>query len=444
MLAALKAKIGVVTKDAAFRHVLPTVSVRVLAAVFGLALQILLARTMELGEYGIYVILWTWISIANQLGVIGFTDSSARFVPRYARRENSEHLRGFYKTGFCTVVIGAGLLSILGVTALFLGKNWVQQGFCFPALIILIGMPFLSMESYLNGVARGLGAFMLGTVPAFILRPLLIMIAVIAAWFNDITIDATFVFAVIVVITAAVIICQAIYIRAMTAHYVVGPLTSKQKRFWIFTSMSLMPAMIADEIFLWSDVLFLGILSTPEEASIYFAAQRSLSLAAFVQFAFMLVAARNFSISNASADKIELQRQITTSTNATLLLTIPSVLLTLGVGYPLLYLFGPDFLEAYPAMIILGFAYILRALTGQAPDLLIVLGKHHINLIVSSLSAVICFVSMWILVPRIGINGAALSMALVYLLRAFAFTILTQRETGYWVFASTNLSQIKS
>jgi len=158
----------------------------------------------------------------------------------------------------------------------------------------------------------------------------------------------------------------------------------------------------------------------------------------------MLVAARNFSISNASADKIELQRQITTSTNATLLLTIPSVLLTLGVGYPLLYLFGPDFLEAYPAMIILGFAYILRALTGQAPDLLIVLGKHHINLIVSSLSAVICFVSMWILVPRIGINGAALSMALVYLLRAFAFTILTQRETGYWVFASTNLSQIKS
>lgn len=439
MLINLRYKISAAIKDATFRNVLMTISVRILAAVFGLALQILLARTMVLGEYGVYVILWTWISIANQIGVFGFTDSSSRFVPKYTKRMNSDHLKSFYKTGFSLVLVGASTLGILGIMALILGKDWLQQSFYLPALIIMIGMPFLSIESYLNGVARGLGAFMLATVPAFILRPLLIMIAVVIAWFNNVTVDATFVFTTIVAVTAGVIIYQALYIRALISSRVSTKASSTQKRFWVLASLSLMPAMIADEVFFWCDVLFLGVLATPEEASIYFAAQRSLSLAAFVQFAFMLVAARNFSISNASADKVELQRQITTSTNATLLLTIPSVLLTLGLGYPLLYLFGPDFLAAYPAMIILGVAYILRALTGQAPDLLIVLGKHHINLIVSSLSVIVCFVCMWILVPHIGINGAAYSMAIVYILRAAAFTFLTKRETGYWVLATPNL-----
>ena len=436
MFTKIKNKVLDAASDETTRNVFLTVAVRVLAAVFGLAMQVLLARTMELGEYGIYVILWTWICVINQLGVVGFTDSSMRYVPRYVKRNKTTHLNGFYSTGFFTVLSGSTVLVLIGLTLLTGMGDWLEEGFYFPCLLVLVGIPLLALESYLNGVSRGLGWYMFSTIPAFIVRPFLIMLAVCLAYLGGYTVDASFVFSIILVITACVIAFQAVYIRSKIADPAAKSANSRQRKFWIWSSVSLLPAMMADEIFVWCDVLLLGFFATPEQTSVYFAAQRSLSLAAFVQFAFMLVAARNFSITNTSADKVELQRQITRSTNATFLLTIPSVLLTLIAGYPLLFLFGPDFLNAYPAMIILGFAYILRSLTGQAPDLLVILGKHKIHLIISAASIVLCIIGMWILVPMVGINGAAATMAMVYALRAVAYTILTQRETGYWVLAS--------
>eukprot|EP01036_Dinobryon_divergens_P054513 gene54513-72849_t len=247
------------------------------------------------------------------------------------------------------------------------------------------------------------------------------------------SLDAVTVLAVVVLASALVLLFQALLLRARLPRQGRAVATPQRRRFWLLASVLMMPAMTAEELFVWIDVLILGFLVPPDQASLYFAAQRSLSLAAFVQYGFMLVAARGFSLSLASADRAGLQARITRSTNATFWLTIPSVALTLVAGYPLLALFGPAFLAAYPCLVLLGLAHVIRAATGQASELLVVQGRYRLSLLIVSISVATCLVAMLLLVPRYGINGAAAAMVLVQLLRLVVVTGLVHRQTGYWV-----------
>lgn len=433
MIGKLRRKALDLVGDPGLRGALVSISVRIAAAFVGLALQILLARLMALEDYGIYVILWTWVSVVGQVGVLGFYDSAARFIPRYGRREKHAHLAGYLATGFRAVMIGSGLLAALTLVFLTVLPGFVDPAFLLPLGVLALGFPVLSLESYLTGVSRGFGWYALSTIPGYILRPVLIMLGIGIARAVGLPLDAVTVLAIVVLASIVVLLVQALLLRARLPKTERIVATPQRRRFWLLASVLMMPAMTAEELFVWIDVLILGFLVAPDEASLYFAAQRSLSLAAFVQYGFMLVAARGFSLSLASADRAGLQAQITRSTNATFWLTIPSVALTLLAGYPLLALFGPEFLAAYPCLALLGLAYVIRAATGQAAELLVVQGRYRLSLLIVSISVATCLLLMLFLVPLWGIVGAAMAMVIVQVLRLAVVTWLVHRQTGYWV-----------
>lgn len=421
--------------DPGLRGALVSISVRIAAAFVGLGLQILLARLMALEDYGVYVILWTWVSVVGQIGVLGFYDSAARFIPRYGRREKHAHLAGYLSVGFRAVIIGSGLLAVAALALLFLLPHLVDPAFLLPIAVLALGFPALSLETYVTGVARGFGWYALSTIPGFILRPVLIMFGVGLAELAGLTLDAVTVLTLVVLASTLVLLVQALLLRARLPKAPRPTTSPERRRFWLMASVLMMPAMTAEELFVWIDVLILGFLVPPDQASLYFAAQRSLSLAAFVQYGFMLVAARGFSLSLASADRAGLQARITRSTNATFWLTIPSVALTLLAGYPLLHLFGEAFVLAYPCLVLLGLAYVIRAATGQAAELLVVQGRYRLSLAIVSISVAACVFAMLVLVPLWGINGAAVAMVLVQFIRLVVVTALVRRYTGYWVLA---------
>lgn len=419
--------------DPGLQNALTSIAVRIAAAFVGLGLQILLARFMALDDYGVYVILWTWVSVVGQVGVLGFYDSAARFIPRYGRRDKQAHLAGYLATGFRAVLLGSGLLAAAALAFLFLLPGLIDPAFLLPIGVLALGFPVLSLETYLTGVARGFGWYVLSTVPGFILRPVLIMLGVGLAELMGLALDAVTVLCLVVLASVLVLLLQAILMQARLPKESRPTTTPQRRRFWLMASVLMMPAMTAEELFVWIDVLLLGFLVPPDQASLYFAAQRSLSLAAFVQYGFMLVAARGFSLSLASADRAGLQARITRSTNATFWLTIPSVALTLVAGYPLLHLFGEAFVSAYPCLVLLGLAYVVRAATGQAAELLVVQGRYRLSLAIVSISVAACLALMLALVPLWGITGAAAAMVLVQLIRLVVVTALVYRHTGYWV-----------
>jgi O-antigen/teichoic acid export membrane protein len=411
-----------------------TVIVRVIAAGLAYGVQVFIARYLALEEYGIYVTLWTWLIVAHFIGVFGFSESSLRFLPRYTERKQYHWAIGFMKTGFWFSTLGAACVGAGGLIAIWLLQHAISANYLIPLIVLSVGLPIMSLELYLEGISRAFGWYLLTVIPAFAIRPILIALGVLISILLGYTPDAALVLSLAVIITLITVFVQS-FIILKRIKKIFGSLNgTSPRKLWVTSSLPLMLSTGVDELYNWSDILILGFMVSAPEVAIYFAAQRTMSLASFVQYAFMLVSAREFSLANAMRDKKELQNRITSATRWTFWMTVPAVCLTFAAGYPLLYLFGPEFVSGITIMAVLGLGLIARSSVGQASELLIVLGHQYANLAVSSGGLAFNIVFSIYLIPIYGILGAAIATSITFTLRAMALTIITKKLTGLWVF----------
>ncbi len=410
-----------------------TLVVRILAAALAYGVQVFLARSLALEEYGIYVTLWTWLIIANHVAVFGFSESSLRFLPRYSERKQYRWAIGFLKTGFWFSTLGAAFVGLAGFAALRIFGDVISSNYLVPMMVLTVGLPIMALELYLEGVSRAFGWYLLTIVPGYVIRPLLIAAGILVAYELGFNPDAAMVLGIAVVITAGIVIAQSIIIWSRVRKQFGDTKNAHPRKLWITSSLSLVLSTSLDELYIWSDILILAFLVSAPEVAIYFAAQRSMSLAAFIQYAFMLVSAREFSLANAMRDKIELQHRITSATRWTFWLTVPAVAITFAASYPLLRMFGSEFISGLPIVGILGLGFIIRASVGQASDLLIVLGHQNANIVVSAGGLAFNILFSILLIPHYGIMGAALATSITFTLRAVALTIIAKKLTGLWV-----------
>ncbi|MGI9388390.1 MAG: polysaccharide biosynthesis C-terminal domain-containing protein [Methyloligellaceae bacterium] len=420
-------------------------TVRVLSAVLVFGLQVFLARNMTLATYGQFVTISTWILVGASFGVLGFGESVLRFLPRYAVRHRWTQALRFFRfgllttIGFVTIAAGFAVLAALQMPSLSAAKTMI--------VLIAIGVPFAAADFYLEGVGRAMGWYKLAIVPTYIARPILIAAVVFTLVVRGVQVDAVTASLVMIGVLAGLTLAKGVAI-AVRIHRAARSASSDEaasgrtlstppawRRLWLTASLPLMAVYGLDDLLLYADILLLGFLADSRDVGVYLAAVRSLAIANFIHYAFMLVTARQFSVANSLGDRALLQQRITDSSRMTCLLTIPAVLLTLVAGYPLLLLFGEKFTTAYPVMFVLGAGLIARSSVGQAFDLLAVMGHARAIVWVSAGCLTANVVLSVILIPLFGIMGAAVATAIVMLLRAGALAAATHRLTGLSVLA---------
>jgi O-antigen/teichoic acid export membrane protein len=197
---------------------------------------------------------------------------------------------------------------------------------------------------------------------------------------------------------------------------------------WLKASLPLMVVAGMEDLLIYTDVLVLGAMLEPEQVSIYFAAARALALANFVYYAFYFVSARGFSISNALADREQLQQAVWAATRATFWFTALAVAATLAAGPWLLAAFGEGFAGGYPVMWILGAGLLARGLAGQSAELLITTGRQR-EILIAGMTAVLFNVGLSVLlIPHFGIEGAAAATAAAMVVRSLMQCLAVRRS----------------
>ncbi|MEX0853351.1 MAG: lipopolysaccharide biosynthesis protein [Bauldia sp.] len=417
--------------------------IRVAGAGLGLFLQVLLARLLSLTDYGVYVTVWTWLVVAGQISALGFNDSCLRFLPRYVSRRRYGVAHGYLRNGFGFVVIGSSAIGAIGLTALGLLSSLPSPlkpaAELWPLLSILFaGIPVLACELYLQGVARSFGWFALSSAPAFVLRPVVLGVALIAASAWGLELNAAAALAIAIAVTGLLTVGEAVILRrrivAELGRGDLAPASGKRRQLWLRAALPLIAVYGIEEIYLVSDILLLGLLGDPAAVGVYFAAVRVMTLPAYVHYAFMLISGREFSLARAGGDRAELTRRVRDATWWTFWLTIPAVLATLAIGYPLLAFFGPEFVVGSSVLVVLGLGMTARASVGQAADLLVVLGHQRANLKAASMSLALNVVVTLALVPMVGLLGAAIGMALSQAARAAALRYYAKRQANIETF----------
>lgn len=411
------------------------IAIRVLSAGLVFGMQVLLARLMPTEGYGGFVTLWTWMLALGSFAALGFAESSIRFLPRYHLRGRVAALRNYWRFGL-SMVFGVSLVLMLAASGIAFGIG-IDDGPGLMVLLVALGLPFLAIEYYLEGVARSFGWFRLAAVPVYILRPILIGLACIGLSAAGIDLTLPLVGAVLIgsmaLVTAGLALVLAGRLKAIAPAGRAAPVG--QKRLWLMASLPLLLLSGLEDLAGYGDVLVLSLLVEPEAVGIYFAAARSLALSGFVAYAMTLVAGRRFALDLAGKSRADLQSSILDNTRLTFWATLAAVALALLAGPLLLGAFGEAFLAGYGVMMVLSVGMVVRAMAGQAGEALIVLGRQREGLMVALVVLTVTAILAFALVPLFGIIGAALASAFAMGCRTLALVLVLRRSDGLRVMA---------
>jgi O-antigen/teichoic acid export membrane protein len=423
-----------------------TFAIRVASAGLVFGLQVMLARSMDIESYGNYVLLWTWLITVGSFGALGFAESSIRFLPRYRQRGREAHVVGYWRFGLWAVMFGSSLMALFAA-----GLAWRFGLNATPgviALYVALGLPFLAIEYYLDGVCRSLGWNRLTAITVFIARPLLIAVLVLGCILAGITITLS----VIGMIITAALVAIALFMIAIISWRLrsMGRTSFRLRRvtpreaMWLKASAPMLLVSGLEDILTYSDVLILSAFMNPEDVGIYFAAARTLALANFVYFAMWTVAGRGFALAFEDTDKARLQETVLETTRVTFWCTVVALAATLGASPLFLYAFGEEFVGGIWIMFILAGGLLARALTGQAAEVLVITGKQKESLALIASVLAINIVLTVVLVPYFGVYGAAAGNALALTVRSVAVIYTLRRALGLRVVSVALPAQVRS
>jgi O-antigen/teichoic acid export membrane protein len=384
-------------------------AIRVLGAGLTYLSMVLLARWLGAYEFGIFAYVQV-VSMLMGIGLsFGFSSSGLRFVSLYLARDKLRRLSGFLACSYGAVALLSLSGAALGAVLVFAGRDVIDAWYVKPLLVGMLAVPFWTLLAQLEGTARAFGWVNLAYVPNYVLRPLL-LIAMVGSWtLLGGAADAVTALSGLIGACALAALAQAavVWRRSRTRLGEVRP--AFHARHWFAVSLGFLLIdgfrMLLDN----TDILLVGHLLDPHSVAIYFAVIRTSGLIGFIAFSVNAFAVPRFAEIHGTGTRAELQAFVS---GVIRLMFWPSLLAALAmaaIGPYLLSLFGPDFGAGYPAMLVVLTGLVLRAATLPVEYLLNMTGHHRDTVRVYGAAAAANVVLNLVLIPPLGLLGAAVA-----------------------------------
>lgn len=374
--------------------------------------QVLLARWLGSAEYGRYTYTIAWTSLLAVFASLGFPTAALRFVPEYISQRKWSFLQGFLRvsSGFTFLMgltISAALAIVINMYASVLGVEEAQ------ATILALGIwlvPILALVNLNAELFKALRRIVLVYAPLVLLRPVVLVAgAGVLFWSGALTAKGAVGVAYLSLLIALVV--QLWALTRVLPDGARGVRPAYDVRHWLRVSTPLL--LISGYLVLLNriDVIMIGFWLGPEHVGIYNAAAKTAALVSFVLVAVNAVLAPMISSLYTQGRRLELQRMLYFSAHG---IFWPSLLMGSGLvlfGKSILRFFGPEFVDAYPAMAILVLGQLVNASAGSVGYLMNLTGHQYQSARVYGWSALINVALNAIGIPFLGITGAAIATA---------------------------------
>ncbi len=421
-------------KARAGRVALVTFCVRLAAAALAYVSQILLARWMGSFEYGVFTFVWVTMIILGNLAGLGFHTAIIRFAPQYQEEADVARLRGVLRLGQWVSFLLPLLVGALGMVLVWAMRGALDAYWILPFLVAFASVPFLGLGDFHQGLARSQGWGLLSMVPVYLVRPFLIVAGTgLALWMGMNAVALTAVGAAVfaTIITTAI---QQIILPRRVLKDVAHPVPRYEPRLWFGVAL---PIFLVEGFFALltnADVLMVGIVLRPEDVAVYFATVKTIVLVHFVYFAVKAAVAQRYArLASRDSDPAELALFARETVTWTFWPSLLMSAVVLAIGPFLLSLFGENFENGYPLLFILLAGVCCRAAVGPAESLLSMTG--HQNICAALYAAVLAInISLnIILLPPLGLWGAAIATAFAIATEAALLAFIVHRRFGFWM-----------
>lgn len=387
-------------------------AVQIFSAVTVYSSQVLLARWMGTAEYGIY-------DYANSISIVGafiagfgLPTAALRFISAYNAQGDWAHLSGMIGGSWRQLLIASCFVSC-GGTAIWLRLN-AEPGLGAYAIPLLLGIwtiPSLTLINLQREVIRGFQQIILSFSPSLILQPLLLVIMA-AVWRlqQDLNSTILMMLSLLSVLVALAIQWQLFQqnLDARIRH--TRPVYEVAK--WWKVALPLMLLDGSHMILSHTDTLMIGAFLSAREVGIYSAALKTSAWVPFILKSINAVAAPLIASLYAQGDRQGLQQLISTIARW---MFYPALVTAMGLIYfaqPVLQLFGPEFIAAKGALIVLILGQLVNVGAGSVGYLMTMTGYQNQSALVMVVSALANVILNLMGIHFFGIIGAAIATAL--------------------------------
>jgi O-antigen/teichoic acid export membrane protein len=404
--------------------------VRVGSALLALASQVLLARWMGRFEFGVYIYAWTWVLMIGALSDVGLSSAARRFIPEYTERKQFDLLRGFL-LGSRWLAFGiATAIGLAGAVTVTLATPWLGPYEVIPLYLACATIPIYGLVQVQAGISHSYDWPNLALVPFYIIRQFALTVLVGAAYFVGAPTHAVTAMLIALAVTWGVTLGQMLVLDRRLKSEVPAGARQYQVKTWLATSVPIFVAEGFYQLLTYVDILALEHFRSPSEVAVYYAAARLLAIVAFVYFAIAGATTHRFTEYHVAGDPERLASFFADTVRWTFWPSLAVCALILAFGRPLLNLFGAGFADGYSVMFILAVGMLARAAVGPAERLLNMLGERKPCAFIYAGAFAGNLALCVILIPRVGIDGAAAATSIAIVCESIALYIVAKRRLG--------------
>lgn len=372
--------------------------------------QALIARIWGPELLGEYLIVIATVNLIAVTMPLGFHTVGTYFAAEYRARGERKQLIVFLMRSYGHVVGAMVLLLLAG--PLLLGPLGQGQSALAHHFVPIVLLAFSAALVYVNGALLvGLKRPFAGFFADTIFRPMMVMGAFLVTMGFAAPVEG---FALMLWIFAigSVTISLAHFgfvITSLDRVPDVNPARPGESRRWWRFALPWVLISLATDFFFDIDLLLLSHALSREELAIFGVCTRLFSLISFGVAAVYAVTMPDMFESEANADRAAFKRKVG---DANFVASVISIALFAGMALLapfLLMLFGPSFSAGAAPLAVLCLALVIRSVMGPASLVLSIHDRPYASLPFVALGIGSLVVGNWLLVPPLGLMGAALS-----------------------------------
>ncbi|HET7475025.1 MAG TPA: flippase [Dermatophilaceae bacterium] len=392
-----------------------------------LLITVLIARFLTRQDVGRYALCFAMMSLLGLLSLAGFRAALTRFVAMFVADADAGRIRGTVRLGVWVSLVSSTVLGLL----LTMLAGPIATLFRDPGLVTGIqltglSIPAMTISDAALAATQGWRTMRPFTLIGRIYEPLvrlgLTVVALLLGW----GLTGAFWALLIGAWTAAAL--SVISLRTFLRRTPPARPTYETRKIFSFSMVS-WGSSLATAGLLWADTLILGRLTSTADVGVYTVATRLVTLAVFVMAPINAAFAPQIARLHHLGDHARLGETYAAATAWIMRLSLPAFVMLMVFPGHLLRLFGEGYVIGASVTVALALGQLVNAGTGPCATVLNMSGRVSLNM-VNNITVLALNVALnLLLIPRLGIFGAALawsgSLALVNIARVVQVRLIT-------------------
>lgn len=384
---------------------------KVTTAGLAFLISLFLARLLGAAGYGAYAYAIAWVRLLVVLAILGLDKLLIREIAACHAQSIWGLMRGLLRRANQAALIASVGLIILGAAVGWALEKQLTPQMLTTLWVALIIIPLLAFMRLKQATLQGLQKVVRGQLPEMLIQPLLFIVLLGVTYLVvGVRLNPQIAAGMHAATAGVALLVGVRLLNKALPQAVKQASPTYQMRAW---TRSALPLLFVSGMYIISikiSTIMLGSMKGAEAAGIYTVADQGAALILYVLFAVSAPLAPTVAGLFALRDMERLQRVVTKSARVILLLSLPIAFVLIIFGYWFLLLFGQEFTQGRTTLILLSLAQLITAAAGPVGLLLTMTGHERDAAKGVAIGAVVNIILNILLIPKWGLQGAAIAM----------------------------------